>query len=108
MAAHAAKKRRPEEEEAAAAEEVHLAFRGAANALSQVYAHAVAHQKASFVAGERRAMVCSLPSDCSFLPAFPVSPSDRRPASRGRCDLGASSWRSGWCLIAYYAELRGR
>ncbi|XP_021312625.1 uncharacterized protein LOC8078762 isoform X2 [Sorghum bicolor] len=57
MAAHAAKKRRPEEEEeAAAAEEVHLAFRGAANALSQVYAHAVAHQKASFVAGERRAM----------------------------------------------------
>jgi hypothetical protein len=59
MAAHAAKKRRPEEEEAE--EEVHLAFRGAANALSQVYAHAVAHQKASFVAGERRAMVRSLP-----------------------------------------------
>ncbi|CAD6233161.1 unnamed protein product [Miscanthus lutarioriparius] len=54
MAAHAAKKRWPEEEEAE--EEVHLAFRGAANALSQVYAHAVAHQKASFVAGERRAM----------------------------------------------------
>lgn len=72
MAAHAAKKRRPEEEEAE--EEVHLAFRGAANALSQVYAHAVAHQKASFVAGERRAMVRSLPSDCSFLGAFPVSP----------------------------------
>ncbi|CAL4952004.1 unnamed protein product [Urochloa decumbens] len=53
MAANAAKKKRPEEE---VEEEMHLAFRGAANALSQVYTHAVAHQKASFVAGERRAM----------------------------------------------------
>ncbi|RCV24974.1 hypothetical protein SEVIR_5G126901v4 [Setaria viridis] len=53
MAANAAKKRRPEEE---VEEEMHLAFRGAANALSQVYTHAVAHQKASFLAGERRAM----------------------------------------------------
>uniref|UniRef100_A0A0A9HJG9 Uncharacterized protein n=1 Tax=Arundo donax TaxID=35708 RepID=A0A0A9HJG9_ARUDO len=35
---------------------MHLAFRGAANALSQVYTQAVAHQKASFLAGERRAM----------------------------------------------------
>lgn len=56
MAANAAKKRRPEEE---VEEEMHLAFRGAANALSQVYTHAVAHQKASFLAGERRAMVRS-------------------------------------------------
>ncbi|CAO2209636.1 unnamed protein product [Urochloa humidicola] len=53
MAANAAKKKRPEEE---VEEEMHLAFRGAANALSQVYTHAVAHQKASFIAGERRAM----------------------------------------------------
>ncbi|KAF8663174.1 hypothetical protein HU200_055775 [Digitaria exilis] len=53
MAANAAKKQRPEEE---VEEEMHLAFRGAANALSQVYTHAVAHQKASFLAGERRAM----------------------------------------------------
>ncbi|CAO2193949.1 unnamed protein product [Urochloa humidicola] len=53
MAANAAKKKRPEEE---VEEEMHLAFRGAANALSQVYTHAVAHQKASFLAGERRAM----------------------------------------------------
>ncbi|PVH39427.1 hypothetical protein PAHAL_5G499200 [Panicum hallii] len=53
MAANASKKQRPEEE---AEEEMHLAFRGAANALSQVYTHAVAHQKASFLAGERRAM----------------------------------------------------
>uniref|UniRef100_A0A0D9UXK7 Uncharacterized protein n=1 Tax=Leersia perrieri TaxID=77586 RepID=A0A0D9UXK7_9ORYZ len=57
MAAHApaaaAKKRRPEE---GAEEEMHLAFRGAANALSQVYAQAVAKQQASFLAGERRAM----------------------------------------------------
>ncbi|KAG8045891.1 hypothetical protein GUJ93_ZPchr0008g14166 [Zizania palustris] len=53
MAAHAAKKLRPEEE---AEEEMHLAFRGAANALSQVYTQAVAHQKASFLAGERRSM----------------------------------------------------
>jgi hypothetical protein len=54
MASLAAKKRRPEEE---VEEEMHLAFRGAANALSQVYSQAVAHQKASFLAGERRAMV---------------------------------------------------
>lgn len=54
MAAHAAKKRRPEDE---AEEEMHLAFRGAANALSQVYTQAVAHQKASFLAGEYRGMV---------------------------------------------------
>ena len=47
MAANAAKKQRPEEE---AEEEMHLAFRGAAIALSQVYTHAVAHQKASFLA----------------------------------------------------------
>ncbi|RLM93236.1 uncharacterized protein C2845_PM08G03380 [Panicum miliaceum] len=53
MAENASKKQRPEEE---AEEEMHLAFRGAANALSQVYTHAVAHQKASFLAGERRAM----------------------------------------------------
>ncbi|PUZ58364.1 hypothetical protein GQ55_5G503900 [Panicum hallii var. hallii] len=53
MAANASKKQRPEQE---AEEEMHLAFRGAANALSQVYTHAVAHQKASFLAGERRAM----------------------------------------------------
>ncbi|XP_062206313.1 uncharacterized protein LOC133908311 [Phragmites australis] len=52
MAARAGKKRRPEDE----AEEMHLAFRGAANALSQVYTQAVAHQKASFLAGERRTM----------------------------------------------------
>lgn len=56
MAANAAKKQRPEEE---VEEEVHLAFRGAANALSQVYTHAVAHQKESFLSGERRAMVRS-------------------------------------------------
>nr|XP_025879165.1 uncharacterized protein LOC9272136 isoform X2 [Oryza sativa Japonica Group] len=55
--AAAAKKRRPEEEEAAGAEEeMHLAFRGAANALSQVYGQAVAAQEKSFRAGERRAM----------------------------------------------------
>lgn len=54
MASHASKKRRPEDE---VEEEMHLAFRGAANALSQVYTQAVAHQKASFAAGERRAMV---------------------------------------------------
>ncbi|KAJ1282266.1 hypothetical protein BS78_03G038900 [Paspalum vaginatum] len=53
MAARAAKKRKPEDE---VEEGMHLAFRGAANALSQVYAHAVAQQKASFLAGERRAM----------------------------------------------------
>ncbi|KAL6626874.1 hypothetical protein ACP70R_030600 [Stipagrostis hirtigluma subsp. patula] len=53
MAARAAKKRRPEDE---VEEEMHLAFRGAANALSQVYTQAVAHQKASFLAGERRSM----------------------------------------------------
>ncbi|XP_062194764.1 uncharacterized protein LOC133897942 [Phragmites australis] len=53
MAAHAAKKRRPEEE---VEEDMHLAFRGAANALSQVYTQAVAHQKASFHTGERRAV----------------------------------------------------
>uniref|UniRef100_J3KX15 Holocarboxylase synthetase n=2 Tax=Oryza brachyantha TaxID=4533 RepID=J3KX15_ORYBR len=49
----AAKKRRPEEEEE---EEMHLAFRGAANALSQVYAQAVAAQEASLLSGERHAM----------------------------------------------------
>uniref|UniRef100_A0A0E0BY90 Holocarboxylase synthetase n=1 Tax=Oryza meridionalis TaxID=40149 RepID=A0A0E0BY90_9ORYZ len=55
--AAAAKKRRPEEEEAAGTEEeMHLAFRGAANALSQVYGQAVAAQEKSFRAGERRAM----------------------------------------------------
>ncbi|KAL6848043.1 hypothetical protein ACP4OV_022171 [Aristida adscensionis] len=53
MAAHAAKKRRPEDE---AEEEMHLAFRGAANALSQVYTQAVAHQRASFLVGERRSL----------------------------------------------------
>ena len=94
MAAHAAKKRRPEEEE-----EVHLAFRGAANALSQVYAHAVAHQKASFVAGERRAMVRSLPSDCSFLVSPPIGSLRRAEAAIASC-----SWRSGWCLITRRVE----
>ena len=89
MAAHAAKKRRPEEEE------VHLAFRGAANALSQVYAHAVAHQKASFVAGERRAMVRSLPSRF---------PSDRQPASCGSCDRELFLAVG---LVSDYAEGRG-
>ena len=97
MAAHAAKKRRPEEEEAE--EEVHLAFRGAANALSQVYAHAVAHQKASFVAGERRAMVRSLPSDCSFLVSPPIGSLRRAEAAIASC-----SWRSGWCLITRRVE----
>jgi hypothetical protein len=58
MASHASKKRRPEEQ---VEEEMHLAFRGAANALSQVYTPAVAHQKASYLAGERRAMVCGPP-----------------------------------------------
>ncbi|WVZ72574.1 hypothetical protein U9M48_021009 [Paspalum notatum var. saurae] len=53
MAARVAKKRKPVDE---VEEEMHLAFRGAANALSQVYTHAVAQQKASFLAGERRAM----------------------------------------------------
>jgi len=79
MAANAAKKQRPEEE---AEEEMHLAFRGAANALSQVYTHAVAHQKASFLAGERRAMVrspdCSLPGE---IPLRSVVCVERRPRS---------------------------
>ncbi|KAM3328729.1 hypothetical protein ACQJBY_026080 [Aegilops geniculata] len=52
-ARHAGKKRGPEDEAEA---EVHHTFRGAANALSQLYAQAVANQKASFIAGERHAM----------------------------------------------------
>uniref|UniRef100_A0A0E0JEX7 Holocarboxylase synthetase n=1 Tax=Oryza punctata TaxID=4537 RepID=A0A0E0JEX7_ORYPU len=52
--AAAAKKRRPEEAEVE--EEMHLAFRGAANALSQVYGQAMAAQEKSFLAGELRAM----------------------------------------------------
>jgi hypothetical protein len=51
-----------------------------------VYTHAVAHQKASFLAGERRAMVRS--PHCLLLGE---SPSDRWSASRENCDLGASS-----------------
>uniref|UniRef100_A0ACD5VV22 Uncharacterized protein n=1 Tax=Avena sativa TaxID=4498 RepID=A0ACD5VV22_AVESA len=47
------KKRSPEEEEAA---KVHQAFRRSANALSQLYTHSAASQKASFRAGERSAM----------------------------------------------------
>lgn len=38
---------------------MHHTFRGAANALSQLYAQAVANQKASFIAGERHAMECA-------------------------------------------------
>lgn len=56
-ARHAGKKRGPEDEAEA---EVHHTFRGAANALSQLYAQAVANQKASFIAGERHAMVRKL------------------------------------------------
>ncbi|XP_048562192.1 uncharacterized protein LOC125542992 [Triticum urartu] len=52
-ARHAGKKRGPEDDAEA---EVHHTFRGAANALSQLYAQAVANQKASFIAGERHAM----------------------------------------------------
>lgn len=36
------------------------AFRGAANSLSQLYTHAMNHQRVSFLAGERRGMVCVL------------------------------------------------
>uniref|UniRef100_A0ACD5VP53 Uncharacterized protein n=1 Tax=Avena sativa TaxID=4498 RepID=A0ACD5VP53_AVESA len=49
------KKRSPEDEEEA---EVHQAFRRSANALSQLYAHSAASQKAAFRAGERSAMEC--------------------------------------------------
>jgi hypothetical protein len=36
------------------------AFRGAANSLSQLYTHAMNHQRVSFLAGERRGMVSAL------------------------------------------------
>ena len=36
------------------------AFRGAANSLSQLYTHAMNHQRVSFLAGERRGLVCPL------------------------------------------------
>ncbi|CAM0880040.1 unnamed protein product [Alopecurus aequalis] len=47
------KKGTPEDQAEA---EVHQAFRRSANALSQLYTSSVANQKASFLAGERRAM----------------------------------------------------
>ncbi|XP_010520118.1 PREDICTED: uncharacterized protein LOC104799345 [Tarenaya hassleriana] len=35
---------------------MYSAFRGAANSLSQLYTHAMSHQRLSFLAGERRAL----------------------------------------------------
>jgi hypothetical protein len=91
MASHASKKRRPEEEvEVEVEEEIHLAFRGAANALSQVYAQAVAHQKASYLAGERRAMVCG--------PPLIGGPHRARAAIFGR------RLESGWCWVTRMVE----
>lgn len=82
--AAAAKKRRPEEEEAAGAEEeMHLAFRGAANALSQVYGQAVAAQEKSFRAGERRAMVRPWPPPARSPPHRSVAESPEELRSWG-------------------------
>jgi hypothetical protein len=70
--------RKRKAEAARAAEEeadraLYGAFRGAANSLSQLYALAGAHQRLSFHAGERHALVRpELKSPPPQVPPFPV------------------------------------